>query len=191
MNQSTPMAVKYHPGFTIIELVVASALFAVIISLAVNLFVVALRTPIQEIERHHLYEQVTYVFEQSTYYIHQSTIDYVNQGTITNPTTQLHLMANNDSGERYRIYVASGQIKIDITSATNVTTTYPLTTSPTTDVYIDALQFYIYPTVNSFDPATGNNNQPAVVMHIRGHSAKRSTTTFSMQTLITLRHYER
>lgn len=192
MQPPRAMEYKQRTGFTLVELVVASALFAVIVALAVNLFVAALRTPIQEIERHHLYEQVTYVFEQSTYYIHRSSIDYSHYGaSTTNPVTELYLTANDGSDENYRIYLDSGQMKVDITVGNNSTITYPLTTSPTTDVYIQAAKFYVYPTVDSFDPANNNNNQPAVVVYVQGYSVKRPTSVFSMQTLITLRRYER
>lgn len=187
---STPMSRNQPAGFTLLELVVASAIFVVLITLAVNVFVLVLRVPIRAIDQHHLYEEVTYVFEQATYQIHHATIDYASQGTMTNPEIQLYLLANDGSGDRYQLYLNSGQINMAVTTSSG-TTIYQLTSDPTTDVYIDTLQFYIYPTVDPFDPDSNNNNQPAVVMHMTGHSVHNAAVMFSMQTLITLRVYER
>lgn len=177
---------KAKTGFTIVELVVAAALFATIVTVAVNLFVLTLRQPLTEVDNQHLQEEIDFVFEGLASNLSDLTIDYDEYAaTITNPQATLYL--HGDTQEVY-ITLVGGQIMF-----TNTTTglSSPLTSLNNDDVEIDTLSFYIYPQSDPADVTNNVNYQPAVVMRIAGHSVKQTQRTFQAQSFLTLRTYVR
>lgn len=173
-------------GFTLVELIVAAALFATVIAVSVNLFILTLRKPLIEVDNQHLQEEVSYLFELLANKMTTATIDYDSYGgTLTNPVTDLYL---NEEGVIMRYYLSGGQIMQEDVAATTST---PVTTTSNNDVLIDSVRFYGYPTSDPTDPATSINYQPTVLVAITGHSVKDSTRTFKVQTLLTTRGYVR
>lgn len=175
-------------GFTLVELLVAAALFATVVVIAVNIFILTLRKPLQEIDNQHVQEEISYLFEALAFQVRSNQLDYTRQGVITNPESELYLVGLDGTSDQVHLYLSSGQVWLE-----KVTTgaTYPLTTVSTNDVSIDSFQFFIYPQTDPTDPSVGDNYQPAVVMYVSGHSVKDPTVTFSAQTLMTFRSYVR
>jgi prepilin-type N-terminal cleavage/methylation domain-containing protein len=179
-------AMQNRKGFTLVELLVAAALFATVIAVAVNLFILALRRPLIEVDNQHLQEEVTYMFEVLANRLTTSTIAYGNTA-ITNPTSELYLTDPRGSAV-YRYYLSGSQILVEEVS-TGIST--PMTTTANNDVAIDSLRFYVYPQSSPADPSAAVNNQPAVVVAVSGHSVKDTARTFKIQTLLTSRIYVR
>lgn len=178
-----------HKGFTLVELLVAAALFSTVVVVAVNIFVLTLRKPLLQIDNQHLQEEIVYAFELMEYQLSQAQIDYATYttlyGGITNPVTELYFFNGSD---QLKMYLTGGQIVLENTTSSEK---YPLTTTASGDVAIDELTMYIYPTTDPTDPANGINDQEAVVVYISGHSVLDPTTTFAAQTFITFRNYVR
>ncbi len=175
-------------GFTLVELLVAAALFATVVVIAVNIFILTLRRPLQEIDNQHVQEEISYLFEALAFQVRSNQLDYTQYTTITNPVAELYLVDLDGSSDQVRLYLSSGQVWLELIT-TGVS--YPVTTVSSNDVSIDSLQFFIYPQTDPSDPSVGDNYQPAVVMYVAGHSVKDPTVTFSAQTLMTFRAYVR
>lgn len=176
-------------GFTIVEIVVAAALFSVIMVAAVNLFVIFLRRPLQQIDEYHLYEEVNNALWELNRAVYSEKIDYAIYGTVSNPETDLYLVSA-DNSETTHIYLSSGQLFATIVTA-GVPDTIALTSSSSNDVYIDTFNVYVYPSLDPFIIANATNSQPAVVIQIVAHSVSNPDVSFTTQTLITTRVYER
>ncbi|EKD79544.1 MAG: hypothetical protein ACD_41C00041G0004 [uncultured bacterium] len=175
-----------HPkGFTLVELLVAAALFATVVVVAVNMFVVTLNKPLRQIDNQHLQEEIAYAFELLEYQLSQGKINYAAYTTISNPVTTLYFWAD---GEQMKLYLTGGQVVIENIASGEE---YPLTTTAGGDVTIDDLVMYLYPTTDPADPANGVNYQEAVVVYLSGHSVVDPNTTFAAQTFITFRNYVR
>lgn len=181
---------KQHtsPGFSLLEIVVAAALFSVIMVAVVNLFVIFLRRPLQQIDEYHVYEEVNNALWELNRLTYSEKIDYTTYGTISNPETDLYLVAT-DNSETVHIYLSSGQLFATIVDAGG-TDTIALTSS-SNEVYIDTFSVYVYPSLDPFIIANATNSQPAVVIQIVAHSVSNPAVTFTAQTLITTRVYER
>lgn len=175
-------------GFTLVELLVAAALFATVVVIAVNIFILTLRKPLQEIDNQHVQEEISYLFEALAFQVRSNQLDYGQYTAITNPVAELYLVGLDGTSDQSRLYLSSGQVFLEKISTGS---TYPLTTVSSNDVMIDVLQFFIYPQTDPSDPSVGDNFQPAVVLYISGHSVKDPTVTFSAQTLMTFRAYVR
>lgn len=183
---------KIQTGFTLVEALVASAVFMVIVVMAIDLFLLFLRGPFSQIDAKHVEEQLTYIFEEFGYHIRTSTIDYSRYPSITNPMSELYII--DAQGQPEKVFLGDGVTtnlgQIYIVSDLG---TFPFTTDATTDIYVDTLEFYIYP---SSDPAavtvtSAVNAQAAVVMFISAHSVSDPAITQAAQSLVTLRYYVR
>lgn len=180
-------AMQLRKGFTLVELLVAAALFATVVVVAVNIFILTLRKPLRQIDNQHLQEEVSYVFEVMSYQLTQAQIDYsLYGGSITNPVNTLYLTFPGD--EQVEISLDSGQIILANLTSSDKT---PLSSTVNGDVEIDELVFYVYPTADPTDPANGIDRQEAVVAYISGHSVQDVATEFAAQTFITFRSYAR
>lgn len=176
-------------GFSIVEIVVAAALFSMLMVAAVNLFVIFLRGPLQQIDEYHVYEEVNNALWELNRVVYSDKIDYAAYGTVSNPETDLYLMTA-DNSETTHIYMSGGQLFATIVNA-GVSDTTALTSSGSGDVYIDTFNVYVYPSLDPFTIANATNSQPAVVIQIVAHSVSDPTVSFVAQTLITTRVYER
>ncbi len=180
-------------GFTLVEIVVAAALFSMIMVAAVNLFVLFLREPLQQIDEFHVYEEINNVMAQLTSYSRDQMIDYSvsdYSSGFSNPQSKLYLVST-DATTSTEIYLSSGQLFATITTGTTPVTT-PLTSNSSNQVFIDTFNVYVYPNSDPFDlAASPPNSQPAVVVHIVGHSVTDTSVTYTAQTLISTRVYER
>lgn len=185
-------------GFTIVELLIAAAVFVILVTLVVDLFLLFLRSSYEHAEQEQLEQSISYVmFELASHLHSDGIIDYSRYSTITNPQTELYTMTydalssttiflgtgtppNEEAGQIYAEDVATGLSE-------------PLTPDPIGDIYVDSLEFYIYPGADPYDPTVSptQNNQPTVLVRIKAHSAEDATMTSTYQSLITSRYYAR
>lgn len=172
-------------GFTLVELLVAAALFATVVVVAVNIFILTLRKPLLQIDNQHLQEEIVYAFELLEYQLSQAKIDYTYYSSITNPLTELYYLVD---GAQMKLFLSGGQIIVEeVASGVQ----YPLTTTAGGDIFIDDLILYAYPKTDPSNPISGPDYQEAVVVYISGHSVNDPNTTFAAQTFITFRTYVR
>lgn len=185
-------------GFTIIELLVAAAVFVTVITMVIDLFLLFLRSNYEQNEQEQLEQSISYVFHEVSNHLHGTgAIDFSQYGSITNPQTELYL-TNLDNFETDRFFLGTGtppneeagQIYFEDTVTGDIE---PVTPDPVGDIYVDSLEFYIYPSSDPADVTTSAlaNNQPAVVMRITAHVSDDSTMTATYQSLITSRYYAR
>lgn len=172
-------------GFTLVELLVAAALFATVVVVAVNIFILTLRKPLLQIDNQHLQEEIVYAFELLEYQLSQGQIDYTAYTTLTNPVTELYFLSES---EQMKLYLTGGQVVVENVASGEQ---YPLTTTAGGDVTIDDLVMYVYPTTDPSNPTSGPDYQEAVVVYMSGHSVNDTATTFAAQTFITFRKYVR
>lgn len=170
-------------GFTVVELLVATAVFVIVVTAIVQLLFMFLRGPLQQIRQKQLEEQLTYATSEISHYIRQSKIDYTSV-TGAPPYTALNLTLADQTSVSF----ALSDSAITFTQAG---TTANLTGSK---VEIQSLQFYIYP---GTDPTTttpgvaATNNQPGIVTIITARRTDAPNITAQFQTLTTSRYYAR
>ncbi|MFA6474908.1 MAG: prepilin-type N-terminal cleavage/methylation domain-containing protein [Patescibacteria group bacterium] len=178
-------------GFTLVELLVAAALFATVMAVTVNLFILALRKPLTGIDTQHVQEEMNFFLETLASQMTSAEISYSSYTIIplVNPVNDLYLAVSDTGGVvTYRYFLMGGQV-IRKNVATDIDT--PITTSVHNDVVIDALSFYIYPQTNPTDPTLNINYQPSVMILITGHSVKDASQIYKLQTFLTTRQYAR
>lgn len=180
------MAIKQNnnSGFTLVEMLVAAAVFAIVMVIAVDLFVLVLRTPLQQVDTQHVQEELNYVFEQVAQTARVSQIDYNSYAAFTNPQTDLYFKTATTTTH---IYLSGGQIVESVDSGAAV----PLTTSSSSDVVISQMVVYVYPGTDPADTSSIVNNQETVVLYLEGRSMADPSHPVSAQTMITLRYYAR
>lgn len=189
---------KHPTGFSIIELLIAAAVFVTVITIVVDLFLLFIRTNYQQAEQEQLEQSMSFVLFDLSGQLHTSqVIDYSRYGSVTNPQTELYTQRrdsfatgtyflgtgipfNEAAGQIYYRDVATGTIE-------------PITPDPVGDIYVDSLEFYVYPSTDPVDVTVSPvvNNQPAVLVRIKAHVTEDSSITATYQTLITSRYYAR
>ncbi|MFA5995105.1 MAG: prepilin-type N-terminal cleavage/methylation domain-containing protein [Patescibacteria group bacterium] len=170
---------KRVEGFTVVEMLVATAVFAIVIVTVMQLLIMFLRGPLQQIRKKQLEEQVTYATSEIARYIREgksfnytAATAYTDFLTVTTVTGETHIIELSTNG--------------NITIDTNLLTG--------NNVKITNLQFYIYPNADpTVIQADGSsvNNQPAVMMVIDAQRADDPKITTHFQTLTTSRYYAR
>lgn len=188
------MAIKQNnnSGFTLVEMLVAAAVFAIVMVIAVDLFVLVLRTPLQQVDTQHVQEELNYVFEQVAQTARVNQIDY-DAYKILYPSGFPDPLPD-DAGLYFKtatttthIYLSSGQIVESVDGGAAV----PLTTSGSSDVVITRMVVYVYPGHDPADTSSIVNSQETVVLYLEGRSTADPSHPVSAQTMITLRYYAR
>ena len=142
-------------GFTLVEAVIATAVFVVVIVVVMDLFVLVLKDPNQENDRQELQEQMSYFTTLISNQLQGATIDYAaydgssrcgNPLVIGTPVSALCLNSNN----AVRLYLGPHPV----TGANEMLFLEQEGISQqmvSNDVAISSAEFYIYPTQDPFD----------------------------------------
>ena len=174
---------KEPHGFTVVELLVATAVFVIVVTAVVQLLFMFLRGPLQQIRQKQLEEQLTYATSEISHYIRQSKIDYTSV-TGAPPYATLNLTMADDTAISFAL------------SGTTITFTQAGTTANLTGskVQIQSLQFYLYPGTDPTVTTPGiaaTNNQPGIVTIITAQRTDDPKITAQFQVLTTSRYYAR
>ncbi len=144
---------KKQAGFTLVEILVVMAVFAVLGVLLVNIFIMALQSQRQTSSRQKALGAIRYVAENISRQIRTSEINYdyyqANQGII-NPQESLALI--NQQGETYvyqKFQDENGKNYIGAAITKNGYTDYALLTNPR-EIDVKRFDFYINPISNPF-----------------------------------------
>lgn len=184
---------KFHTtaGFTLVEILVAAAVFAIVMVIAVDVFVLVLRKPLKQVDTQHVQEELNYVFEKIASDVRTKGIDYTTYPSgFGNPQTEIYL---TNGSTKTRLYLSAGRLfHSDTSIGSGAVTTVPLTTSNSSDVVIDQMTVYVYPTTDpTKTTGTVTNHQEAIVLYLAGHSTADPTKSITAQTVFTLRYYAR
>lgn len=180
---------RTQSGFTLVEILIATAIFVITLVLALDIFMIVVRDQFTEIQRKQVEDEVLYIFGSMTANIDHKNIDYSAYTSL--PLTDALYM--NDNGNAMLIALGSNpaiSADSDKMYILDNSTIAPLTGEHTS---IDSLQFYIYPSSdpNDTSSATYTNNQSTIVMYIKAHHWENSDITVEYQTMITSRYYGR
>ncbi len=156
---------KNKPGFTLIEMIVAIAIFIVVISIYMGIFVSTTRMHAKIIAIQKVQNEIRYVTEVLTSNIRMGTVnyDYYNEEPLSNPKTILALIDNSDGKIFYRINSGVFQTSSNGTQWINIS--YG-------NIYFNRMDFYItdrdqHPGVMFFIDAKYTNNQVSLEKDIR------------------------
>lgn len=186
-NQS--INTRNQSGFTLVEILIATAIFVITLVLALDIFMVVVRDQFTEIQRKQVEDEVLYIFGALTANIDHENIDYSAYTSL--PLTDALYM--DDNGSMKLIALGSNPIisaDSDKMYVTDYSTIAPLTGEHTS---IESLQFYVYPSSdpNDTSSATYTNNQSTIVIYIKAHHVDHPEITVEYQTMITSRYYGR
>ncbi|MBI3290670.1 prepilin-type N-terminal cleavage/methylation domain-containing protein, partial [Candidatus Falkowbacteria bacterium] len=145
---------KSGKGFTLMEILVVMAFFAVLVVVLVNVFLLALRAQRQAAFRQETLDNLRFISETITRQIRNSQIYYYDpndpqspeydidgEAGISGPEQELHLI--DGEGNNYVYYLDVGEIKVAINGEESKLTTI-------SDVTVVKLLFFIDPETNPF-----------------------------------------
>ncbi len=176
-------------GFTLVEMLVATAIFIVAIVLALDIFMIVVRDQFTEIQRKQVEDEILFIFGEMNGNLDHTNIQYTSYTSL--PATDVLYLDDGKGGTMIialgGVYLGGDTDKMYIQGGSG---TYPLSGEHTS---IDSLQFYVYPSSDPFDVTTGTytNNQPTVVMYIKAHHIEHPEISVEYQTMITSRFYVR
>jgi type II secretory pathway pseudopilin PulG len=180
------------PGFTLVEALISAAVFAVVITVIMDLALLFIKGPLQQLTQKQLEDEVSFSMDQMVQYIREAQIDYSHTADYsTQPTEMLWLTTQDNQSitlELVPVNQTTNTIQVSIMSI-NGTESYPLTG---TDISIDALHFFLYPTTDP-NQTTGTMayTQPTVVVYIEAHMSDNAAISTTLQSAITSRYYAR
>ncbi len=179
---------KFQKGFTLIELLVATGVFLVVMTISLGSVVSVLSAGRKSRTLSTIMTNLNFTMEVMSREIKFGKTYYCGTDTSTPHTSTLDCGGNPESSFSFTtsegvdtIYrLNSNQIE----RSTNGGVSYVGLTSR--EIYIDELKFYVF---DSTTFANGDNEQPRVLMYIRGYAGNRpdSRSNFILQTLISAR----
>lgn len=185
---------KHHPGgFTLLEMVVATALFTVFIITAADIYLITNGRQNRLTDRQQLVESVRPAVEMVSRDIRQSAIDYSGNWLAAGPLDQLHLLTADGTGITYRFAAApecatACLLRQTSTQATpTVMTVHPLVAVTGT--------WRVQPLADPFladsQGQYAANQQPQVTLFMELQSLEPSAETLWLQTSVVTRTYGR
>ncbi len=172
-------------GFSVVEMLVATAVFAVVVTAIIQLLLMFLKGPLRQMKQKQLEEQLTYATTEMSHYIREAKIDY---STITGTGPfqslavithdQTHVSFSYDSSAKTIVFNQGG-VTANLTGS---------------KVVIQSVEFYLYPETDPTTVTVGAsavNNQPAVVMIIKAQHFDDASITSQAQVLTISRYYAR
>jgi len=184
-------------GMTLIEMLVATAIFMIIVIVVVDLAILFNKNPEDMFRQKKLEREMDYTMEFIAQKIRTNKIDYdIYEGMVTdyltkswnNPSNRLYLYSNEDE----HIYFAFDSNMITYYDSTGLSETLH-----SSDIIIDNAKFFIKPYKDPFiyDSTSGYsyNEQPRVVISLQAHHVSDTDLEYPLylQTAITTRTYER
>ncbi|MBI2415653.1 MAG: hypothetical protein HYV33_03265 [Candidatus Kerfeldbacteria bacterium] len=183
-------------GMTLIEVLISASVFIIVIVVVVDLFLLFYRSSYNQAEQEQLQAGVLYFSQIMSRHVRTSKIDYDRYGSsIVNPVNVLYLAEQYEDisiqlGDSASGIGNDGQVYLYEFDSNTLS---PLTSDAINAVYVDTVQFFIYPATDPFDRLNLNppNTQPTVMLVVSAHHVDDPSLTIQYQTLISLRQYER
>jgi prepilin-type N-terminal cleavage/methylation domain-containing protein len=183
-----------NKGFTLIEILVSTAIFLIIFVIIADLAILFNKNPQQVIREKQVENELDYAMEFLAQKIRTNTINYERfiddsidlTDAADNPTNLLYLIDANNNATFFSL--DSNRLTYWDSEGNDAAVT-------SQDVEIDSLNFYIYPTETPWEYDFGskmhnNNDQPRVTISITAHHVDDDTPIY-LQTMVSTRVYER
>lgn len=174
-------------GFTLIEILMATAIFLVIFVIILDLTVLFTRHPEQIIRQKKLENEMSYTMDFIAQKIRMNKIDYSAYDVpLTSPSDALNLVDKNGYKSSFSL-TAQGILN------------YSYNPVHSNEIVIDSARYYIDPVLDPYCDtfatgayqACGSNSQPLVTINISAHHKDDPSLTQVLQTTILSRVYER
>lgn len=159
---------KNQQGYTLVEMIVAVGIFAIVSVLIAQLFVTFTRTQQRTTNQQQIQSDARIVLAQVSDRIRSGVIDYASYGAgVSNPTESLFLVDENGvpvviAKSNNSAECPSAEATPCLTISENGATPTPMSSDRFT---VDVVQFYIDP-ITDPEPTTGPDIQPRVTMTI-------------------------
>lgn len=162
-------------GFTLIEIMVSVAIFAVVVMIAIGSIISILDANRKAQSLNVIMNNLNFSFE--------SMIRDIRTGSNYLVPTQNDWITFKDKDGNYFGYYATGGVITKEYVGTPPTNPLPTGAITSSEVTIDAMTFKVLGNLN-----TGDQLPSMVLLHIKGHAGKNKTqSNFNIQTLITQR----
>ncbi len=141
-------------GFTLIEAVVATAVFAFVISSIIGVYLSVLKLDRKARAQRAVYDNGRFIMEFLSKEVRNGLIDYATYGGTIPSNPDLYI--KNQSNEVERFYLSGTNLSLSKNAA--------VTNLNSGGVKVTKLTFLIAPTVNPYTPAKASNQQPHVTV---------------------------
>ncbi len=176
-------------GFTLLEMVVATAIFAIVMVVYVGIYLATVRANSQITVTQKVQNELRYILESISREVRLGSIDYdFYEGTWTSQNTVLAIKDNSDNNIYFRggLSGANGvaQMSYDYNSWVDLSTD---------NLIIDELFFYVIPETDPFVSMAQNARQPGVLIYLSAHHKKDTSMigSIKIQTFISSRQYKK
>ncbi|MDP3970366.1 MAG: prepilin-type N-terminal cleavage/methylation domain-containing protein [bacterium] len=178
-------------GFTIVEMMISTAVFVIVIVVLMDLTFIFIRDPLNLAKQKELEQDMTYAMDEMSFIIRHGAINWDRYpvGVPPNPYPLLYFLKNDKSPGLFHIstHKRTG-LQESLTIGDGVMDRYLVGD----DVIIDELNFFVYPTKDPYDLTNDVHAQPMVIISLTGHHIDDdSIKPITMQTIATTRYYER
>jgi prepilin-type N-terminal cleavage/methylation domain-containing protein len=176
-------------GFTLIEMIVASVIFAIVITVYMGVYLATIRANSKMIAMQKTQNEIRYIIESLAREIRLGAINYdyyeaYFHGAIENPTQILALKDNLGNDLYFQVSDNTFQTSYDAITWANITTS---------NIQIDKMDFYIVPTLNPFtNELVPLRKQPGVIIYLDARYNEKGIMDgrIRLQTFITTRQYK-
>lgn len=186
---------KKNKGFTLMEMVVATALFLIATSISLGIFLSSLKANSSINARHEVENEIRYIMELVSKEIRLSTIYYdyyeeVYEDGVENPVPILALEDNFGN-------IVYFSLNADLSSPGIIQMMLEDNGSwidlNSEDVFVDSLDFYLSPPYNPFvQDLSEEIKQPMITLNLKAHYSKGDNNgTINIQTSISSRQYKK
>jgi len=187
--------VKNKKGFTLMEMVVATALFLIAVTASIGIFLSAVKANnkvnlMQEVEN-----EARYVIETIAKKIRLGTIyyDYYEEAYGVNFENPVSILALADNADNVSYFALNGDgesvgiIQVDFSDSGIWS---DLTSG---DIIVDELSFYLIPKLDPFSQSAESIQQPLVIIHLEAHYNNTDDTEgkIKIQTGVSSRQYKK
>ncbi len=184
-----------HKAFTLIEMLVATVLFLLVMIAATGIFLSTIRGNARVNAMQKVENEVRYIVELISKEIRLGTINYdyyqsVLGTSIENPVSVLAIKDNADNKLYFALNADGNNPGIIQMSLDEGTTWSDLNTGR---VVIDSLDFYLLPSSDPFSQGATIIKQPLVILNLKAHYDKGdgSSGQINIQTAISSRQYKK
>ncbi|MFW0838084.1 MAG: PilW family protein [Candidatus Komeilibacteria bacterium] len=185
--------VQDNRGFTLLEMLVVSAIFILTLTAVISIFVNTNRAQKRLANSEKLQADTRYVVEVMAREIRNGRIDYDNYTEgIDNPVSELKLLDYNDSAVWFRRAQSGNHNTIQVCRGSGCANSEWYDITPD-DITVTQLKLFISPNVDPFT-LTGPNTQPLVHIGLTTQSLTPDLDEYKWiryQTAVTTRYYAR
>ena len=184
--------IKDKKGFTLIEVLISTALFVVIITMAMNVFELVIKSQQSAIATQNVEESLKYFLEVTSKEIRMAKRN--SDGLCNLPTSDVYKTETAANGDRLIFKNYHGQcVSYELKQMADGTNRFMIVRNGQADYYItpakisvDELHFVVNP------PSSQSNFQPTVTMELVAHAlgSDINKSTMRIQTTLSSRYYK-